>query len=591
MKSQIKTVWSENTPEVPLAEYPRPQLVRNNWTCLNGLWEFAVTDIAEDNPQQYEGTIMVPFAIESERSGVLRTFRPDQRLHYRRKISIEKNPGKRLLLNFEAVDWQCKVYINGSEAGHHTGGYIPFSFDITDFVSDGENELCVSVTDPTDTHWQQRGKQKLDPVTIWYTPTSGIWQTVWLEEVSENYIKSIKMTPTTDYGVLDIFIETDEKAKCSLNIYKGKEQVLSTELKSNEHTSLKIKDPVLWTPENPFLYDARIATSSDEITSYFGLRTFSLNNNPRDCCTFTLNGRPYFMNGPLDQGYWPESGMTQPSDEAIVFDLQSMKDLGFNTIRKHIKVESRRWYYHADRLGLLVIQDMPSGGREMTGYLRDEMGIAYDETQRDNVDIAYIAALRDTAESRNMFESELTEMVSHLHNHPSIAIWCPFNEAWGQYDSVRIYDLTKKLDPSRPVDHASGWYDQGCGDFRSVHTYKKKLKSPPADDKRAYLISEYGGYNFIDTEHLWRNDDSFGYQYYKTCDELNSAYKELIEEQVVPLIKDGLCGVIYTQLSDVEIETNGFFTYDRKVLKFDSEMMNELHKKVQMAFNATNGIY
>ncbi|MBN2882264.1 MAG: glycoside hydrolase family 2, partial [Clostridia bacterium] len=368
----------------------------------------------------------------------------------------------------------------------------------------------------------------------------------------------------------------------------GENVIKRLTLESNETASIEITDPRIWSPEDPFLYDIEITTEADSVKSYFGMRSVSLAMGPAGRDMLLLNGKPVFLNGPLDQGYWPESGMTQPCEEAIVFDLQSMKDLGFNTIRKHIKIESRRWYYHADRLGLAVIQDMPSGGREMTGYLRDVLGIVFHNMQPDNDSAAYEAALRESTDSRKSYEDELEEMIVHLHNHPSVIIWCPFNEAWGQFDSVRIYEFIKQLDPSRLVDHASGWFDQGCGDFRSVHTYKKSLKAPPMEDCRAYLVSEYGGYNYIDSEHLWRNDDTFGYKYYKTPEELNKAYTDLIETQVIPLIEKGLCGVIYTQLSDVEIETNGFFTYDRKLMKFNEVEIKRVHDSVQKAFTDFN---
>ena len=590
MNSLLSTIWSDKITKIPLDEYPRPQLRRDNWTCLNGQWEYAVTDINEKFPSLYEGFITVPYAIESAKSGVCKSFLPNQRLHYMRKFKIERNFDKRLLLHFEAVDWKCDVYVNDKKAGSHTGGYIPFSFDITNFTVNGENTISLSVTDPTDTSWQQRGKQKLEPVSIWYTPTSGIWQTVWLEEVPKNYIKHLKITPSSDLDSVDIQVLTKTSVECNIKISDGDNTFASVNSVTNEICNIDIPNSRLWSPDDPFLYNVDITAGPDSIKSYFGMRSISLSEGPAGRDIVLLNGKPVFINGPLDQGYWPESGMTQPSDEAIVFDLQAMKNLNFNTIRKHIKIESRRWYYHADRLGLMVIQDMPNGGGEFAKYMQTVMAIAFNITTPDDNKTAYKASMRDTSESRNMYERELKEMLMHLHNHPSIVIWCPFNESWGQYDSKKIYHMVKEVDPSRLADHASGWFDQGSGDFRSIHTYKIKLKAPPKSDRRAYLISEYGGYNFIDTNHLWRNDDSFGYKYYKTAEELNFAYENLVNKQVLPLIEKGLIGVIYTQLSDVEIETNGIYTYDRKVLKFNPDSMKKTHESIQKAFEIFNNI-
>jgi len=589
MNTPIETVFSRANDITPLNEYPRPQLKRSNWTNLNGMWEYAVTVSDENPPLEYTGKITVPFAIETSASGVMKNFNPGDCLHYRRFFEISKNDNKRVILHFEAVDWKCDVYLNGIKIGSHTGGYIPFSFDITDFSVNGENELKVSVTDPTDTHWQQRGKQKLNPSGIWYTPTSGIWQTVWLEEVPEEYIDSLTVTPSKELDSVEITVNSASSADCSIRILQNKETIMERSIPSNSPFVIPVENPQLWTPESPFLYDMEITLGEDSVKSYFGMRTISLSKGPDDRDIFMLNNTPVFMNGPLDQGYWPESGMTQPSDEAIIFDLQAMKDLGMNTIRKHIKIESRRWYYHADRLGLMVIQDMPNGGREFANYLRTVLAIAFDMTRSDSDKTAYKASMRDNKESTKLFENELEEMLVHLHNHPSIVIWCPFNESWGQYDAERIYKKVKSMDPSRLVDHASGWFDQGCGDFKSVHTYKIKLKDPSKNDKRAYLISEYGGYNLIDRDHLWRSDDTSGYKYFKSQDELTEAYCSLIEKQVIPLVEKGLCGVIYTQLSDVEIETNGFYTYDRKVLKMNADKVSLSHEKLMKTFADTYG--
>lgn len=585
-KNKIKTKWFKDIDhEHPLSEYPRPQLVRENWQCLNGIWDYAITDINSAVPESMDGKITVPFAVESELSGVCKALLPTEKLHYKRKFTIAlPKDGNRIIIHFEAVDWEVELFVNGDYVGSNQGGYIPFSFDITDKLIPGENELYAAVTDPTDTHWQQRGKQVLEPKSIWYTATSGIWQTVWLESVPQNHITSVKATPDLKNGSVSILIETKHNTNVQVQIKTSKTVVAVYEGLSNHPLIMQIPDPILWNPGNPFLYDLMIITDNDTVSSYFGMRSISIEMATHGRNRILLNGQPVFLNGPLDQGYWPESGMTQPCDDAVIFDLQSMKDLGFNTIRKHIKIESQRWYYHADRLGLMIIQDMPSGGKGIVDKEGKLEKTVFGNSIRDDYMDSYKSSDRFTLESREGFELELSKMTEHLHNHPSIIIWGAFNESWGQFDSWRIYKNIKNSDSSRLVDHASGWYDQGCGDFLSVHTYVNNLKSPPENDKRTYLISEYGGYNYIDKDHLWRDDDVSGYKYFDTVNELMDAYESLIMEQVIPLIRKGLCGVIYTQLSDVEIESNGIFTYDRKVLKFDSDKMKFLHEKINDAF-------
>jgi len=575
-------------PDSPLGEYPRPQMLRDNWQNLNGRWEYAVTDI-NDLPEDMDGEIIVPFAIESALSGVRRQFLPTEKLNYKRTFTVDDTENSnRVLLHFEAVDWKCTVYVNGCIAGNHTGGYLPFSFDITALVIDGENTIEVSVTDPTDSNWQQRGKQRLKPQSIWYTATSGIWQTVWLESVPAVYIKSLKITPCTDLESVSIYVDSSINEPADVEISEPDGTVLKAEIQTNSENIISFPMPRLWNPEDPFLYDLKVTTDSDSVTSYFGMRSVSLEMGPAGRERLLLNGKPVFLNGSLDQGYWPESGMTPPCEDAIIFDLQGMKDLGFNTIRKHIKVEPRRWYYHADRLGLLVIQDMPNGGKSIASALRTMKAVAFGDFMDDTTEKSFKLADRLPLNSRETYENELEGMLAHLHYYPSIIIWCPFNESWGQFDAKRIYKKVKEIDKSRLVDHASGWYDQRCGDFRSIHTYKLKLKTPPKKDKRAYLISEYGGYNHIDKSHLWRDDDVSGYVYFKTMDELMDAYESLVNKQVIPLINKGLCGVIYTQLSDVEIESNGIYTYDRKVLKFDKERTKALHKNINDCFDEYN---
>ncbi len=590
---KIHTKWANTIDyESPLNEYPRPQLQRDNWQSLNGTWKYAITETGTAAPDPMDGKITVPYAVETSLSGVCRPFLPKETLHYKRVFIVENyKSGHRVILHFEAVDWQCDVLVNNQLAGSHTGGYIPFSFDITDLINEGSNELHVSVTDPTDSNWQQRGKQVLEPKVIWYTATSGIWQPVWIEVVPKNHIQSLKITPNLTTDSVSIVVKSVEDTDVSIEISAGENSLSTNEASSNSPIELTIPDIRVWSPDDPFLYGLKVTLIEnrkplDEVISYFGMRSISLKEGPALRNQVMLNSKAIFLNGPLDQGYWPESGMTPPCDEAAIFDLESMKNLGFNMIRKHIKVESRRWYYHADRLGLLVIQDMPNGGKGMASHFQTMKTIAFGTSSPDNNDKAYNLANRQPADSRTNYETELYDMLNHLHNAPSIIIWCPFNEAWGQFDAKRIYTKIKQADPSRLVDHASGWYDQKSGDFRSIHTYKIKLKTPPKKDKRAYLISEYGGYNYIDKTHLWRDDDVYGYKYFETLDALTDAYENLIINQVIPLIEKGLCGVVYTQLSDVEIESNGFYTYDRKVLKFNAEKIRELHNLLYEKFNS-----
>jgi len=588
--NNLATQWAEKiNKRSPLCEYPRPQMIRDNWQSLNGIWDYAVTKKQTSCPENMDGIIVVPYAIESNLSSVCRKFTPDEKLHYKRQFTVNNiKPGSRVLLHFEAVDWKCEVFVNNNQVGTHTGGYIPFSIDITDSILIGDNNLIVSVTDPTDSNWQQRGKQVLEPTTIWYTATSGIWQTVWLEIVPENHIESLKTTPNLTESSVQIIAFTDYSSNVNIKILNENKTITEINGKTNIANTISIPSPHLWSPDDPFLYQLEITTETDSVKSYFGMRSISLKMDKTGRNMMLLNETSIFLNGPLDQGYWPESGMTPPCDEAMVFDLQSMKNLGFNMIRKHIKVESRRWYYHADRLGLLVVQDMPNGGKGIVDHVGALVKTIFGNAPKDDNPTSYHFADRSSIVSRQNFESELDEMIIHLRNHPSIVIWCPFNESWGQFDSWRIYKHVKSIDPTRLVDHVSGWHDQGCGDFLSVHTYKSKLTAPSANDRRAYFITEYGGYNYIDKDHLWRDDDEYGYKYFSTAKKLNRAYESLITDQVIPLIDKGLCGVIYTQLSDVEIETNGIFTYDRKVLKFDSEKTKALNNEIQERFKIVN---
>jgi len=590
----IITEWAAAIdPAAPLPEYPRPQMVRPDWQNLNGLWNYAVTAREASRPAAFDDEILVPFAIETALSGVKRSLLPDQRLWYRRSFTIpEAWSDKRILLHFEAVDWQCACSVNGKEMGEHTGGYVPFCLDITGALQAGENEIVAAVWDPTDRHWQQKGKQVLDPKTIYYTATSGIWQTVWLEPVSpDNHIERLRLLPDIDSECLEVQVLASCGGKVRLTASSRGEEISQTEGALAQPLRLPVPKPRLWCPEDPFLYDLKAEILEgdqvvDSVHSYFGMRKVSTGVGPSGHKRIFLNGKPIFLHGPLDQGYWPDGGMTPPSDEAMVFDIDKTLQLGFNTTRKHVKVEPRRWYYHADRLGLIVIQDMVSGGADMLTDKEVAMVVALNRHRKDTTKKALRKSWRDTTESREDFERELFEVIDHLFSVPCITIWVPFNESWGQFDGARIAGLVGQHDPSRLVDHASGWQDQGAGDFNSRHTYLIKLKRPSKKDARIYFVSEYGGYNFQEKGHLWDEQSKFGYKMFKDKQALAGAYARLIRDQLIPLISRGLGAAVYTQFSDVEIESNGFFTYDRKILKIDREKILVLNREIYAAFEA-----
>ncbi|MBU2513682.1 hypothetical protein KJ966_20270 [bacterium] len=591
--NKISTPWKESVDtSLPLPEYPRPQMVRQEWISLNGIWTYSITSKDSKIPECFTEDILVPFAPETELSGVMRALKPDERLWYQRTFSLPEDwYSKRVVLHFEAVDWQCACFVNGQLLGEHTGGYISFSFDLTEVLQKGENEIVLSVWDPTDSHWQQVGKQVLNPDKIYYTATSGIWQTVWLEAVAiENHILDLKLTPDPASKCLEVAVKSRVAEECNIIVFAEGQEIQTVKGLTNQPVRLSIPNPRLWSPEDPFLYDVAVQLFDkelliDEVKSYFGIRSVSIRKSLSGHRRIYINDSPCFLHGPLDQGYWPESGMTPPCEEALLFDLRKIKEMGFNMVRKHVKVETRRWYYHADRLGLVVVQDMINGGKNMAGDLETSLIIALGGPhKRDNTPKAYLKAGREIVESRKDFERELLEMMDHLHNHPSLMVWVPFNESWGQFDSKRIAKLMREHDPTRLIDHASGWYDQGVGDFRSRHRYVLKLKKPPSKDKRVYFLSEYGGYSLICKNHLWDPDRDFKYKTYKSREQLEQAYRNLIRKQVIPLIPKGLGAAIYTQLSDVEIECNGLFTYDRKIQKIDSDLVHSLNEELYAAF-------
>ncbi len=582
--SNIRTPWFDKVDRrLPLAEYPRPQFERKDWICLNGEYDYAVTGDTADAPKKYDGKILVPFSVESELSGVGKALLPDQRLWYRRKFTVGKEfSGKEALLHFGAVDWQCSVWVNGKLVGEHTGGYNPFTFNITDAITEGENELVVKVFDPTDAGHQQRGKQILVTKGFWYTATSGIWQTVWLEPVNRCRIDSLRLVPDIDEGVIRINIK--RTCKCGGKLYakvlEGDKVVFDSEIA--DKAAIHVPDARLWSPEAPFLYTLLLTLDcngeKDEVSSYFGMRKFSIVKDSAGIPRLGLNNKPYFQRGLLDQGYWPESQLTPPTDEAMIFDIEKMKELGYNMLRKHIKEEPLRWYYHCDRLGMLVWQDMISGGQ----YIGNVLAGVLPNINIHVKDSKYKSFKRDKPEWRQEFKDELFGMIDNLYNCVSICCWVPFNEGWGQFDAKEIGTAIKNYDPSRFVDHASGWHDQGGPEFKSIHKYILPVHAPTARRTagRPIVLSEYGGYSWNIVEHAWNPKRSFGYIMFKNSEKLSAAYKRLHESQVIPLINKGLCATVYTQVSDVEFEVNGIYSYDRKILKLDADTVRAVNAKL-----------
>ncbi|MCM1056597.1 MAG: glycoside hydrolase family 2 [Firmicutes bacterium] len=588
MNADAPAVWQE---------YPRPQLERDNYRILNGKWSCCFTSVSESEEAPQKQDILVPFSPESLLSGVGRQLQPDEYLWYEREVAFSeedharKAKGLRCILHFQAVDQQAAVYCNGREVASHTGGYLPFHADITDYVSDTPLLLQVRVRDVSDTSWHTRGKQTLNRGGMFYTAQSGIWQSVWYEWAPENHIERLEITPDADNGAVSVkFYSKKEFSFVSCTVHKATTRFVcsndaaarrlsgertgaligvSVQRESSAPNVLRLilpKDDVfLWTPDEPYLYSFTIVADNDTVQSYFALRSFSVEPGEKGVRRFCLNHKPLFLHGLLDQGYWSDGLMTAPCDEALIYDIQLARDTGFNMLRKHIKIEALRWYYHCDRLGMIVWQDMVSGGTTYHMPFVCYMPTVFPNTSRHTRDSHYRLFSRHEEAGRLDWEQECLATVEHLCSTPSIAVWVPFNEGWGQFDAARIARLVKEKDPSRPVDHASGWFDQKSGDFKSIHNYFRKLKVRH-DKKRAFVISEYGGYACHIPEHS-SVEQVFGYRRYDTLEELNAAYRQLLEQQLMPLRARDLSGAVYTQLSDVEEEVNGLVTYDRRVVK------------------------
>ena len=575
----LYTTWGENLDKQNIwQEYPRPQMQREHYQMLHGEWDYAIVSKEDTDDFISQGKILVPFSPESLLSGVERQLQPDEYLWYQREIVFnkeelhKKEEGNRCILHFDAVDQQAVVYVNEQEVVRHYGGYLPFEADITAYVSETPCTMQVRVQDDSDTSYHTRGKQTLKRGGMFYTAQSGIWQSVWYEWVPENYVQGCRITPNYDDASVTIELCSNKTFEdVSLSFEEGdlSYEVIAREQDGQVITSItaKFQDGTFqrWSPEEPYLYHFTLQAGLDTIRSYFAMRSFTIEKDGKSIPRFCLNHKPYFLNGVLDQGYWPDGLMTAPCDEAFVFDIELAKKLGFNMIRKHIKIEPLRWYYHCDRIGMIVWQDMVNGGTTYNMPWVCYMPTVLPGLGRVIKDNTYHMFSRKSEEGRKLWEQECKDTMDHLYNVPSISTWVPFNEAWGQFDAARIAQDMKKKDSTRTVDHASGWFDQKEGDFNSVHNYFRPLKVEK-DDKRAFVISEYGGFACHIKGHS-SVDRVFGYKKYDTLEELSKAFHELIEKQVYALEEKGLSGAVYTQLSDVEEEVNGLVTYDRKIVK------------------------
>lgn len=558
------TPWADTLDRAqPLPEYPRPQMVRDSYLNLNGPWSYAITTSA-NKPAQADGTILVPFSPESELSGVGHVLQPEEYLWYIRTVTLPDgfNVG-RVLLHFGAIDQTATVWCNGVELATHTGGYLPFTVDITEVLAK-ENTILVCVRDATNKSQLPRGKQTLHPHGIWYTPQSGIWQTVWLESVPQNYIRSLHVTPLFDAHQVEITVEGE--GQCTIDL-EGKRFTFPAGVPA--HVPVQSFRP--WSPEHPTLYPFSVTLGDDTVYSYFAMRKCSVETDKDGVRRLFLNGKPYFHNGLLDQGYWPDGLYTAPSDDAMVFDIQLMKDMGFNMLRKHIKIEPMRWYYHCDRLGMLVWQDMINGGGKYNLLTISAPLI----TGIHHKDHDYRKFARTDAMARASYYTELTEMIAQLYSCPSICAWVAFNEGWGQFDAASAAAYIQKLDHTRIIDHASGWHDQKIGKLQSLHVYFRPYHFKPDKLHRAVALTEFGGYTLAVPGHTW-GDKRFGYKGFRDSASLGEAFRKLYETQIIPAKEQGLCACVYTQLSDVEDELNGFVTYDRKTVKLPKSLVREV---------------
>ena len=576
---KIVTQWAGKVdPISPLPEYPRPLMVRNEWKSLNGLWDYSITTFSASKPTSYQGKILVPFAVESALSGVRKNVGKDSILWYRTSFAIPSTmKEKNILLHFGAVDWKTDVYLDGTKIGDHQGGYDPFTFDITPYIKKGnQHSIELSVWDPCDNGPQPRGKQVSRPNSIWYTSVTGIWQTVWLEAVPETYISSTRQTPDIDKQIIKVSADIAKPQAgdiVKISAWDGNALISEKETSGSVNIELPVNNPKLWSPENPFLYDLKVSVIRkgkviDEIKSYFAMRKISVKPDDKGVLRMLLNNSVLFQYGPLDQGWWPDGLYTAPTDEALVFDIIKTKEMGFNMIRKHVKVEPARWYYHCDKNGILIWQDMPSGDLG-GGRWNDRPGMegGSDKTR--------------TEASEKIYRTEWNAIIDNLYNSPCIVVWVPFNESWGQFKSAEITAWTMQKDPSRLVNSASGGNFHEVGQILDLHNYPGPVMAKPEifGSKQALVLGEYGGLGLALEGHTWLNKDNWGYRTFANADTLFGTFKSY-QRQMVPFILRGLSAAVYTQTTDVEVETNGLMTYDRKVIKMPADKLNAESRKL-----------
>ncbi|NDV58152.1 glycoside hydrolase family 2 protein [Bacteroides sp. 519] len=575
---KIKTKWAEEiNPNNVLPEYPRPIMERNQWQNLNGLWDYAILPLGEKEPNNFDGKILVPFAVESSLSGVQKELGKEKELWYKRTFTVPSNwRGKNILLHFGAVDWKADIYLNDVKIGSHTGGFTPFSFDITSFLTSGNQKLVVKVWDPTSQSDIPRGKQVTNPEGIWYTPVSGIWQTVWLEPVSPKHISHINSIPNIDSNSLKVEVQTENTTSSDLVLVEIKDNnkvIASAKSVAGQTLDLHVPAAKLWTPDSPFLYDVTVSLlekgkTVDKVESYAAMRKISKRKDADGVVRMQLNNEDCFHFGPLDQGWWPDGLYTAPTDEALKYDIIKTKDFGYNMIRKHVKVEPARWYTHCDRLGILVWQDMPNGGPSPQWQMHQY----FDGKE----------AVR-SIESENNFRKEWKEIMDYLKPYPSIAVWVPFNEAWGQFKTVEIVEWTKYYDPSRLVNPSSGGNHYKTGDILDYHKYPAP-EMMMYDPERATVIGEYGGIGLPMQGHLWQTDRNWGYTQFKTPQEVTTEYVKYVD-MLMKLIPRGISAAVYTQTTDVEGEVNGLITYDRKAIKVIESEVKRANERVCRSLN------
>lgn len=577
---KLKTKWAE-TIDVKnvLPEYPRPIMERTAWFNMNGLWEYAIAEVGQQEPQKFDGEILVPFAVESSLSGVQKELGKNKELWYKRTFTVPANwKNKTILLHFGAVDWKTDVFVNDVKVGSHKGGYTPFSFDITPFLTSGNQKLVVKVWDPTDDGYQAIGKQKNKPEGIWYTPVSGIWQTVWMEPVNTKYISNVKTVPDIDRNMLSVGVCTENTVSgdiIEVIVKDGSTTVAKQKFAAGQNIEIGIPNAKLWSPDSPFLYDLEInlyekGKLQDNIKSYAAMRKVSSKRDENGIVRLQLNNKDYFQFGPLDQGWWPDGLYTAPSDEALVYDIKKTKDFGYNMIRKHVKVEPARWYTHCDRLGILVWQDMPNGNGHQSPQWQMHQYFTGTEMIR-------------SAQSEADYRREWKDIMDYLYSYPSIVTWVPFNEAWGQFKTVEIAEWTKAYDPSRLVNPASGGNHYRTGDILDLHNYPNpRLFLYDAD--RATVLGEYGGIGLPLQDHLWQPDKNWGYVQFKNAKEVTDEYVKY-GEQLKKLIKVGFSAAVYTQTTDVEGEVNGLMTYDRKQVKLEEDRLRKINQEICNSLN------